>query len=146
MTTATLPARYVARGTTDEITECEHCGKTGLKHTVRMAILDADGNEDEEIYMGATCAAKMSGRPVKDIRTEAARADRERAQAIRDGWRAWQDAHHNAFIAWRDSHVGERATAPDVRVWWDANREAIDAWRVAYEAAHPKPVERPPGY
>lgn len=58
MTTPTF--RYL--GTTDESTECERCGKTELRSTVVLALLDADGNPDgDPVYYGSTCAARALG-------------------------------------------------------------------------------------
>lgn len=48
--------RYV--GTTDETTECEHCGRTDLRSTVVLALLDHDGSTDEYVRYGSTCAAR----------------------------------------------------------------------------------------
>lgn len=72
---------WKARGTTDEINACEHCGRQDLKSTVRMVAVDADGNEDGESYFGSVCASKMSGRPVAEIQREAREADRAAARA-----------------------------------------------------------------
>lgn len=58
-TTTTAPAptfRYI--GITDECVVCEKCGKTQLKSTVILAILDADGNAENATYYGSTCAAR----------------------------------------------------------------------------------------
>jgi len=57
--TTTAPPRYRACGTTDDITTCEKCGKEGLKSTVIIEFLDADGNGDGESYLGSDCAARM---------------------------------------------------------------------------------------
>ncbi len=90
---------YVARGFTDDVTDCDHCGRTDLKGTVRILTIDQDGNEHGEQYMGTTCAAKMSGRTVKDINTEARVADQDR----RNAWRTWTGAHSDWFCAYRDA-------------------------------------------
>ena len=42
--------RYI--GTTDEATTCEHCGKTMLRNTVVLTMLDDDGNHDEFVRFG----------------------------------------------------------------------------------------------
>lgn len=58
--TATTPAyRYL--GITDECVECQQCGRTELRSTVVLAILDADGNTEDVTYYGSTCAAKALG-------------------------------------------------------------------------------------
>lgn len=45
------------KGITDDVTQCEHCGRRGLKRTVAMVPLDADGNEDgDAAYFGTGCA------------------------------------------------------------------------------------------
>jgi hypothetical protein len=48
--------RYI--GVTDECIECQKCGKSDLKSTVVLALLDADGNDEEITYYGSTCAAR----------------------------------------------------------------------------------------
>lgn len=55
-TTATPTVRYI--GVTDECIECQKCGKADLRSTVVLALLDADGNDEEVTYYGSTCAAR----------------------------------------------------------------------------------------
>ncbi len=85
MTTTTAPARKVFRvlGTTDEVTECEHCGRVDLKGTIRLGALDADGNVEDVTYFGAVCGARAVGWTTKDIRKQAIVADRDRIEAER---------------------------------------------------------------
>jgi hypothetical protein len=86
--TATAPHGYRACGTTDEITDCDHCGKSGLKSTVILRFLDAEGSDDGERYVGVTCAGKMlsCGKANPKLATrilrEAQAADRKRADAV----------------------------------------------------------------
>jgi hypothetical protein len=54
--TQTPTYRYI--GLTDECVECQRCGKTELRNTVVLAILDADGNPEAITYYGSTCAAR----------------------------------------------------------------------------------------
>jgi hypothetical protein len=87
--TMTAPHGYRACGTTDEITDCDHCGKTGLKNTVILRFLDADGNNDGERYVGVVCAGKILSRGKANPRLaakilrEAQAADRKKADAVR---------------------------------------------------------------
>lgn len=74
----TTDARWIAKGTTDDVTTCDHCGREELKGTVRMVAVNAEGEEQGESFMGSTCAANMTGRPVADIRKEAKAADDDR--------------------------------------------------------------------
>jgi hypothetical protein len=60
-------------GTTDQITECELCGKPELKGTVQMIELDADGNAVADHYYGSTCAAKATGWTQKKVKDEVKR-------------------------------------------------------------------------
>ena len=86
--TETAPHGYRACGTTDEITDCDHCGRTGLKSTVILRFLDAEGNDDGERYVGTSCAARMlsygkaNPRLATRILREAQAADRKRAGAV----------------------------------------------------------------
>ena len=77
---------YIALGTTDDSTECGKCGKVELRRTVRIGVLDADGNVEETFYAGTTCAAKLTGRKAAAILAEALAADTRLADARR--WRA----------------------------------------------------------
>ena len=79
---ATLPA-YRVLGTTDEVTECEHCGRVDLKGTVRLGILDADGNVEDVTHFGAVCGARAAGWTAKDLRRAATAADRAAVEAAR---------------------------------------------------------------
>jgi hypothetical protein len=85
MATTTAPARPVFKvlGTTDDVTECEHCGRTDLKGTIRLGVLDADGNVEGETYFGAVCGARAAGWTTKDIRKQATAANRANAEAER---------------------------------------------------------------
>ncbi|MGW5657184.1 hypothetical protein [Streptomyces humi] len=52
-------------GVTDDVTECGCCGRRGLRRTVALMPLDADGNEDgtaEDVaFYGTSCAAATLG-------------------------------------------------------------------------------------
>ena len=55
-TTRTEQYRYL--GSTDDVLRCDHCGRIDLTHTVVLELLDADGNVEEVVYFGSTCAAR----------------------------------------------------------------------------------------
>lgn len=83
--TATTTARKVFKviGTTDDVTECEHCGRVDLKGTIILGILDEDGNVADTTYFGAVCGARAAGWTTKEIRKLASAADRAAAEAAR---------------------------------------------------------------
>jgi hypothetical protein len=85
MTQTATAARKAFRvlGTTDDVTECEHCGRTELKGTIRLGVLDADGNAEDVTYFGAVCGARAAGWTTKEIRKQATAADRAAAEAAR---------------------------------------------------------------
>lgn len=58
MTTTTTPPAFRYLGVTDECVECQKCGKTQLRSTVVLAVLDVDGNTEDVTYYGSSCAAK----------------------------------------------------------------------------------------
>jgi len=94
--------KYRPAGTSDEITDCDLCGKTGLKKTIILEYVDAQGDSDGERYVGSDCAGvllsyaevkteaelKMSRRELKNARAtrrallDAQAADRKRAEAV----------------------------------------------------------------
>ena len=91
--TAAPAARFLVLGTTDDVTTCDDCGRTGLTHTVRLGVVDlTTGEVDGEVYFGSVCGARAAGRTVKGFREEARAADR----ATREAERA---ARHAAMAA-----------------------------------------------
>ncbi|GGP80913.1 hypothetical protein [Streptomyces melanogenes] len=79
--------KWKIKGITDDFTECGCCGRRGLKRTVALMPLDADGNEDgtaEDVaYYGTSCAAIALGwaqGKVTDT-ARAAQAEREERDA-----------------------------------------------------------------
>ena len=72
--------RYI--GTTDNVTDCEHCGRTDLRSTVVLELLDAEGNgTGDVVHYGTTCAARALA--PRGIRTTAARVRDDAAAAGR---------------------------------------------------------------
>lgn len=53
-----MTASYELLGIDDEVTTCECCGKTNLKCTAVLAILDADSTARGEVRFGRDCAAR----------------------------------------------------------------------------------------
>ncbi|PWI04907.1 hypothetical protein DIZ27_42400 [Streptomyces sp. NWU339] len=50
--------KWTIKGIVDDFDECGCCGRHGLKRTVALMPLDADGNEDgSAVYYGTSCAA-----------------------------------------------------------------------------------------
>ncbi|WP_406723382.1 hypothetical protein WJ438_00035 [Streptomyces sp. GD-15H] len=50
--------KWTIKGIVDDFDECGCCGRRGLKRTVALMPLDADGNEDGSVvYYGTSCAA-----------------------------------------------------------------------------------------
>ncbi|MFE9976238.1 hypothetical protein ACFYRD_37410 [Streptomyces hirsutus] len=77
--------KWTIKGIVDDFDECGCCGRRGLKRTVALMPLDADGNEDgtaeDVVYYGTSCAATALGRTQGKV-TDTARA----AQAERDAY------------------------------------------------------------
>lgn len=57
MATTTTTSSFKVLGMTQDVDICECCGKTGLKRTVILGALDADGNVMADVYYGTRCAA-----------------------------------------------------------------------------------------
>lgn len=92
---------YRVTGTTDEVTECDLCGKVELKGTVMLLPLDGDGDADGEInYFGTSCAAKAAGWTVREVRAGIKRAAVEKQTAERKRRIAERDAETKAYNAW----------------------------------------------
>lgn len=94
-------AGYRAVGTTDEVTTCELCGKTGLASTVIIEFLSDGGDGDGEAYLGSDCAArKLAGRTDRKlaarITREAQAANMKRASAVENSRRFF--SYYQPFI------------------------------------------------
>lgn len=72
---------YRILGTTDDVTSCHCCGRTDLKSTVVLTVLDIDGNPTGETYYGSTCAAKAVKRSARDLRDAMTRLSSRRISA-----------------------------------------------------------------
>jgi hypothetical protein len=89
-------------GTSNDVTECEVCGKVELKGTVALIALDDDGNEDgEAFYAGTTCAARKVGVKSADIRG-AVKAYNTRLQIARCNF---PDYFRNMFGTSVEAHI-----------------------------------------
>ena len=71
-----------ALGTTDEVTTCDCCGKSGLKLTVAVQ-LDCG----EVVHYGTTCAARNTGKTQKQITSEIKVESTRRVAAARAEWK-----------------------------------------------------------
>jgi hypothetical protein len=102
LTEATDTAVYRIKGTTEDITTCDRCGRTDLKRTVIVATLDADGTEVDAFNAGTDCAATLAKLTEHEVRAAADTADRREADRRRrdleDKFRAWMLAEHGATI------------------------------------------------
>ncbi|WP_326757316.1 hypothetical protein OHB35_53315 [Streptomyces phaeochromogenes] len=84
-------AKWTIKGIVDDHQECDCCGRRGLKRTVALMPLDADGNEDgtaeDVVYYGTSCAATAlswtQGRVTDTARAAQAKRDQHDAFARR---------------------------------------------------------------
>ena len=96
-----MNAIFTVLGTADDHTECELCGRTGLKSTV--ALQDADGNV---VHYGSDCAARAAGWTERAVLVAVrAAASRARAAADRDR-RAAQSAPTEDWLSWLRGKTG----------------------------------------
>ena len=94
--------KLTIRGTTDERDSCDCCGKMGLKRTVIME--PDDGGE--YLYFGTSCAAKMNGIELKEVRKEAKAADKK-AQKEKEAQRnEYWKIEHKKWLAWLTEKTG----------------------------------------
>jgi hypothetical protein len=122
---------YRVKGTTDESTECDLCGRVELKATVMLVPLDADGNDDGEVnYFGRSCAAKAAGWTVRELNANIKRAadeERERKESER---LAVREAETEFLRNWYTEHYG----TPDLHE--AAKRAGLSPVRTSDPAIH----------
>ncbi|GGX40880.1 hypothetical protein [Streptomyces noursei] len=102
-----MAVAYKVRGTTNDVTTCEQCGRDELRGTVVLQPLDAEGNPDgDACYFGTSCAAKAAGWTQREVTARiktAKNEERERQAAERAAIREAQ----RAFLArWYQEHYG----------------------------------------
>lgn len=65
-----MSSRFTLLGISDDVTECDCCGKVDLKCTMALAEHDEDGNAIGEVYYGRDCGARALGWKVSADRAE----------------------------------------------------------------------------
>jgi len=136
----TLPAAKAYRllGTTEEITSCDCCGRDNLKKTVRVMLVDRDGNfeANEPLHFGVVCASKAARVHHKAIK----RAIDALADARREARLAASRAHPLTPVMYAEIQAANKAKIygperiPMIRRWQQMSRE-IEAAADAAEAA-----------
>lgn len=138
--TTTERLTYRVAGTTDDVTQCDTCGRDELKGTVRLELVDGEGNVHGEVFSGTSCAAQLAGRKAQTIRTEAARADRAREAATRELHAAYRDARHAVTYAAEQAWMDERGVQRTFATMCEARDDAgVQAAIAEWDAEHPKP-------
>lgn len=97
--------RYL--GTSDDVTDCDCCGRKDLKSTV--AIETAEGHT---VYYGVVCAAKALKTTSKVVKAETKKVDDAKAEEERKAQRARQDAHMAEWTAFLVKATNGGITAP----------------------------------
>jgi hypothetical protein len=134
-TPAAQTYRWAAKGFTDDVTDCEVCGKQELKGTVRMVAVDSDGDQDGEVYAGVVCAARMAGRKAAEIRAEAKAADAQ----TRAVWNRWSEEKNNEWMRVSDRLLQDRGLVrnfPNMSLIWEQTGEEVER---VWVAANPEP-------
>lgn len=107
-------------------TECGHCGRSGLKVTVKM--VDPAG---VTVWMGTGCAAKALGMPAVEFNALRKAADAAVASAEEAARRLAADAAHAAWKAFLDSAAGPGDTVLQI-----TRLGGYAAARAAYKVAN----------
>lgn len=95
-----MSKRFGTRGTTNDVTTCDCCGKSDLKSTVIVVGLDDGGAETGDLrHYGSTCAAKALGLAHKTVRGAS-----QSFKAQRDAAGDWAMESSAAYGAWRAIH------------------------------------------
>lgn len=114
-------------GTSDEVQQCECCGRDDLKKTVAISVDDGD-----PLYFGETCAARALSRSAKDVREMARHADHERRERELIARRAEDDRRFERGRAW----LNERA--PELRDDRFRQIERLGGWAAIQAMGFPR--------
>lgn len=126
-TPSTVTRVFRVLGTTDEVTQCQLCGRDELKGTIVLE----DNATAEIVYYGSSCGARAAGWTTKEIRTAARQADDER----RAREQAEKQARHDAWIAARDAwisaNIGPDALDRPRAYGFSGPHAVVEAYRAA---------------
>ena len=146
--TAVAPRVYSVKGTTNDVTTCEQCGRDELRATVVLQPLDADGNPDgDPAHFGTSCAAAAAEWTQREVTHRITAAKREaKATAVAAARAAFWKARHEetaAFSRWlKETYpTGRPAAEYGVAVLWAEFRAARDAAKTADVATEAEPAE-----
>ena len=116
-------------GVTDERTECECCGRSGLKRTVALSI--ADKNDSRVVYYGTDCAHRSLGVSKKTV-AEALEASELVAKLTRGiaTLRTRQDATSLATRALRGAMFNALESVKAID--WNSSADRNATMRTAY--------------
>ena len=83
-----MAQRFIIHGTTDQVNECDKCGRVDLRCTVAISHADIDGNAvGDPFHTGTTCAARFTKRSKAFVESKAAAADSTTIVARLGAWR-----------------------------------------------------------
>lgn len=94
-----LVSAVVFLGTSDEVQQCECCGRKDLKSTVALSIDDGDA-----VYFGVVCAARALRLSARDVRSGARRVDDAKRAAAEAARRAAHEAECAPWFAFLAAH------------------------------------------
>lgn len=107
--TPTAHRTFAVLGTTDEVTECERCGRTDLKKTVVLDALDAEGNQTGSIsHYGTDCGARAAGWTQAEVTAAAKEADDTAKEQRRIARQAEFDQHMDDFVNFIERKAGRK--------------------------------------
>ena len=81
LSAATMTAKFIVLGSTDEVNTCDCCGKSNLKATWAVEMIDAP--EGGVLYYGSTCVTRNTGKTMKEIRSEVEAAHKAKIDSAR---------------------------------------------------------------
>lgn len=144
---------YRIKGTTNDVTTCDLCGREDLKRTVALYVLDPAGNPDDVVYFGTDCASRATGWTQQRITRDAKQADKaERLRQIehkREEARKRDEAEHEVFNAWLMRHFGttdDRDNGKLKRDWSYRGSAKIRYMRACQEHATDDPTPEMAGF
>jgi hypothetical protein len=74
---------YTIKGTTQDYTTCDCCGRDNLKKTVILIPhSNGESHSDAEVYFGVDCAARALGKSESGTRNKAENIERARQQRV----------------------------------------------------------------
>ncbi len=121
-------ANFKVLGIDNDHTDCECCGKTGLKLTVILGRLDADRNVSEVVHFGRDCAARATLIRRTGAAMEVFAAEAQRAAEKAELTKIHEVGEERSVVTWVVESVGNNGGSITLLGFANGLKSVVEPW------------------